>query len=79
MEIERNMSNRLVARPICGRPDFADGPQPMRFQFTAGLATTESKLESKEQKQRTTRTQNTIKNKEKQVQETKPENKRQDR
>ena len=53
MEIERNMSNRLVARPICGRPDFADGPQPMRFQFTAGLATTERKLESKEQKQRT--------------------------
>ena len=34
---------------------------------------------NKEQKQRTTRTQNTIKNKEKQVQETKPENKRQDR
>ena len=34
---------------------------------------------SKEQTQGTTRTQNTIKNKEKQVQETKPENKRQDR
>jgi hypothetical protein len=53
METERNLSNRLVARPICGRPDFADGPQPIRFQFIAGLATTESKLVSKEQKQRT--------------------------